>query len=145
MTELERLLIERECESLSIAYARHLDYHQYDAFADLFTEAGYLNAGAPLDGREAIRKIMDRRSDRLRSRHVLTNIHIDVIDADNATGISYLTLFRHIGDESLASEPVEFAAPAAVGHYTDQFERTPEGFRFASRVLEFAFKNSAKF
>jgi len=40
---------------------------------------------------------------------------------------------------------VEIKEPAAVGHYDDQFERTPDGFRFASRVLEFAFKNSAKF
>lgn len=145
MTPIETLLIQRECETLSIAYARHLDYHEYDAFADLFTEDGHLNAGGPIDGREKLRAIMGKRSDRLRSRHVLTNIHIDVIDADSATGIAYLSLYRHTGDESLAPDPVEFDAPAAVGHYTDRFERTPDGWRFASRVLEFGFKNSAKF
>ena len=145
MTELETFLIQRECESISIAYARYLDYHQYDAFADLFTEHGHLNAGGPLDGREAIRKIMGRRKDTLRSRHVLTNIHIDVLDADTAEGISYLTLFRHIGPESLEDAPVTFDAPAAVGHYTDRFERTEDGFRIASRVLSFAFQNPARF
>lgn len=142
---LERMLIERECERLSIAYARHADYHDYDAFTNLFTEQGHLNAGAALDGREAIRAAMAKRSDKLRSRHVLSNIHIDVIDSSTATGISYLTLFRHIGTESLEPAAVEFDAPAAVGHYSDRFERTSEGWRFASRVLELAFKNSAKF
>lgn len=145
MDKLGKLLIERECEALSIAYARHVDYHDYAAFSDLFTVNGHLHAGTPIDGQEKIRKAMSTRPDKLRSRHVLTNIFIDVLDADTATGISYLTLYRHIGSESLEPAAVVFDAPAAVGHYTDHFERTAEGFRIASRVLEFAFQNPEKF
>lgn len=145
MDAMEKLFIERECKALSIAYARHLDFHEYDAFSDLFTEAGHLDAGRAFDGRENIRKAMARRTDKLRSRHVLTNIFIDVIDANRAIGISYLSLYRHIGPESLEDDAVVFDAPAAVGHYTDQFERTTDGWRFASRVLEFAFRNPTKF
>ena len=111
MQALGRIEIERACEQLSIAYARHLDFKEYDAFAELFTEDGHLDAGGPVDGREAIRSGLARRSDRLRSRHVLTNVHIEVIDADHARGITYLSLYRHVGDESLAASPVECTRP----------------------------------
>jgi len=143
--ELDTFLIQRECEALSIAYARYVDFQDYDAFVDLFTQDAHLDAGGPLDGKDNIRRAMARRPDTLRARHVLTNIHIDVVDSNTATGISYLSLYRHIGPESVRDEPVEFSAPAAVGHYTDKFERTNDGFRIASRVLSFAFRNSAKF
>ena len=143
--DIERMMIQDACAALSIAYARHVDFAEYDECAELFADDGYLNAGGPLEGREKIRKGMHRRSAKLRSRHVLTNIHIDVLDADHARGISYLTLFRHIGEESLQSDPVEFDAPAAVGHYADDFVRTEEGWKIARRVLELAFRNSSKF
>ena len=137
--------IERSCEALSIAYARHVDFADYDACADLFSLDGFLNAGAPLAGREAIRKGMHSRSPKLRSRHVLTNIWTQVVDAEHAYGLSYLSLYRHIGDESLAEAPVEFDAPAAVGHYADEFVSTDEGWRIAKRELHMAFRNTAKF
>lgn len=145
LSDTARWMIERECEQLSVAYARYLDFRDYDQFVDLFTPEGHLDAGGPIDGRENIRLAMSKRSDKLRSRHILTNIHIDVIDENTATGISYLSLFRHWGPESLEDEPIEFDAPAAVGHYSDRFERTDKGFRFASRILSFAFRNSSKF
>jgi hypothetical protein len=145
MQTLERIEIERACEQLSIAYARHVDFKEYDRFAELFTEDGHLNAGGPVDGRAAIRRRMAQRSDRLRSRHVLTNIWVEVIDADHARGITYLSLYRHIGDESLGEGPIEFAGPAAVGHYEDEFVRTASGWRIARRVLRFAFRRADAF
>ena len=145
MDTLEALTIKEACQALSIAYARHVDFAEYDACADLFAEDGYLNTGAPLEGREAIREGMKKRSPKLRSRHVLTNIHTEALDRDHARGISYLSLYRHIGPESLEDKPIVFDAPAAVGHYSDEFVRTAEGWRIASRVLAFAFQNPAKF
>ncbi len=144
-TKLDQYLIQRECETLSIAYARHLDFKDYDAFVDLFTDDLHLDAGGPIDGKDNLRRAMARRPDKLRSSHVLSNIHIEVLDSNTATGIAYLSLYRHIGTESELPEPVEFSAPAAVGHYTDKFVRTSDGFRIASRVLSLAFRNSAKF
>ena len=146
MNETERAEIERACERLSIAYAHHVDFRAYDRFAELFADDGLLDVGTPMHGKAAIARGMSRRSDRLRSRHVLTNILIAVVDADHATGISYLTLYRHIGDESLQyDKPVSFKHPAAVGHYSDTFIRTDQGWRFASRKLEFAFSNAELF
>lgn len=134
--------IRDQCEALSIAYARAIDFRDYDAFAELFADDGVLDVGTPLKGRSAIRAALDNRPDELKSRHVLTNIFVDVVDADSARGISYLTLYRHVGPESLLGKPINFDGPAAVGHYEDQFVRTPAGFRFKYRLLHMTFRRA---
>jgi 3-phenylpropionate/cinnamic acid dioxygenase small subunit len=132
--------ISRACEALSIAYARAVDFRDYDYFVTLFTEDGVLDTGRPLEGRTAIAEALSHRSDELRSRHVITNVFIDVLNENEARGISYLTLYRHVGPESLKGEPIAFDGPAAVGHYEDRFENTSEGWKIKRRKLHFAFR-----
>ena len=139
MQEMERIAIERECERISIAYARHVDFRDYDAFVDLFSEDCRLDVGGLVEGRAALQGWLARRPENLRSRHVFTNISIDVIDADHARGVTYVTLYRHVGDEALAPRAIELVGPAAVGHYEDEFVRTVDGWRFASRTAYLAF------
>ena len=90
----------------------------------------------------AIVDSLTRRPDELRSRHVITNIYIDVLNEHEARGISYLTLYRHIGPESLKGEPIDFDGPAGVGHYEDRFEKTDDGWKFKRRKLHFAFRRA---
>ncbi|MBT5684601.1 MAG: nuclear transport factor 2 family protein [Gammaproteobacteria bacterium] len=129
------------CEALLIAYARHVDFKEYDQFAALFTQEDSLNACGPLSARAAIQTAMVKHPNELRSRHVLTNIYVDAIDDNNAAGITYRTLYRHMGEESLIEDPVSFDGPAAIGHYKDEYTLTLEGWRIACRELEFAFQN----
>jgi hypothetical protein len=140
MTDDQINAIFSECEALSIAYARAVDFRDYDYFVTLFTEDGVLDTGRPLEGRAAIAEALTRRPDELRSRHVISNVFIDVLNEREARGISYLTLYRHIGSESLKGEPIPFDGPAGVGHYEDRFERTDEGWKFKRRKLHFAFR-----
>jgi hypothetical protein len=132
--------ITRACEALSVAYARAVDFRDYEYFVSLFTEEGVLDTGRPLAGRAAIADAISRRPDELRSRHVITNVFIDVLSEQEARGISYLTLYRHLGPESLKGEPVSLEGPAGVGHYEDRFEKTEEGWKFSRRKLHFAFR-----
>ena len=134
--------IQWDCEQLSIAYARAVDFRDYEGFVALFTEDGVLDVGKPLEGRIAIEKSLSRRSDELRSRHILTNIFIDVLSRDEARGISYLSLYRHVGPESLKSDPIEFSGPAAIGHYEDHFIRTSDGWKFKQRKLHTTFRRT---
>jgi hypothetical protein len=143
MDSERRRIIEHECKNLSVAYARYIDFKEYEQFVELFALDGELKlAGGPIIGHENLKKAMARRSDTLRSRHVLTNIYINVMDEDHAEGISYLTLYRHEGGDHESDDegPREITGPAAIGHYSDKFIRTDEGWRFASRVLHFAFR-----
>ncbi len=145
MNKQERLDIERMCEKLSIDYARHVDFAEYDAVADLFTADALLDAGTPLEGRENIRKGLFKRSPKLRSRHILTNISIEVVGEDSARGISYLSLYRHTGEQSLGNDIIEFDGPAAIGHYSDEFRRESGVWKIQSRVLSMAFQNPKYF
>ncbi len=75
----------------------------------------------------------------------MSNVHIQPLGANNARGISYLTLFRHHGPESLAAGPVPLQQPAAVGHYEDRFVQVDGTWLFERRKLHLAFRNDALF
>ena len=137
--------VAQACTGLFIDYARYVDFGQYDSFVDLFTDDAVLNLGFEINGKEKIRKSMNKRSDQLRSRHVLSNIAIDVDDERSAHGIAYLSLYRHIGPESLLADPVMLNGPAAIGHYSNRFVLTYSGWRIATCQLEFAFKDPQHF
>lgn len=141
MNDADIAAVERACTQLSIAYARAVDFRDYDAFVLLFTEDGVLDAGEPLHGRDAIREALRHRPDALRSRHVISNVFIDVLRPDAARGISYFTLYRHHGDESLRHGPAPLRGAAAVGHYEDRFVRTDAGWLFGSRRAHLAFRD----
>ncbi len=145
MEKVEVRDVQSACTELSIAYARHVDFGEYDRFVDLFTEDARLSLGFALEGRDEIRRSMTKRSLELRSRHVMTNILVDVLSETTATGISYLTLFRHSGPETLEAGAVAFHAPSAVGHYADEYRLTDDGWKIASRQLHLAFRNPDHF
>ena len=141
--------IQRDCEALSMAYARAIDFRDYDHFVTLFTDDAVLDLGRPLRGRQAIHAAVSARPDELRSRHVITNVFVDVVDEDTARGIAYLTLYRHLADKPSipgpGSDPAPTTLPAAVGHYQDKFARVSDGWRFEARTLHLAFRDPAAF
>jgi len=142
MDESKRREIEWDCTRVCIEYARRVDFKDYAGFAALFAEDGILEAGVRVQGRETILQGLKQRDEQLRSRHVMTNIAIDVRDADHATGVSYLSLYRHVGPESDQAGPVAFSGPVLVGHYVDAFVRSAEGWCFAERVLHMDFMHA---
>lgn len=144
-TQTQQQNIEFACHSLFINYARYVDFGQYDDFVALFTDDAVLNLGYKMEGADKIRASMRKRPDELRSRHVLSNISIDVHSQETASGIAYLTLYRHVGPESLEDEAVMLEGPAGVGHYSNTFRRTEEGWRISSCTLEFAFRDPDHF
>ena len=137
-----RLAIEHACARLCHEYARAIDFRDYDNFALLFAEDALLDAGNPIEGRAAILASVLRRPDELRSRHVMSNITVDVLGPDQARGTAYLTLYRHIGGASLKRDPVDFEGPAAIGHYEDRYQRGSTGWLFERRKLFMAFRNT---
>jgi ketosteroid isomerase-like protein len=138
MTPEERADATRECERLVYRYASLIDFGEAEKVAELFAPDGvWESPQGRLEGNSAIRDQFRRRQDsQRRSRHVCTNVVIDVVDDHTATGLTYFTLYRHDGGED---GPAPLDGPAMVGEYRDRFVRTEDGWRFLRREAAVAF------
>ena len=144
MTDIERLLIERECQRLVTDYCHLVDHGEAERIAELFSEDGvWKSPEVAMEGREQIQKGFARRQANAgrMSRHVCNNLRVDVVDEHNAVGVVYLTLYRHDAEPGRRVSPLE--QPEMVGEYRDRFVRTPEGWRFAHRQVEVSFVRGA--
>jgi ketosteroid isomerase-like protein len=137
MTELDILLIEHACTKLQTRYCIHADACDVEAFTALFAEDGSVKVPEhpAFVGHAAIRASMQAlAATGVTMRHILTNSLISVKNANEATGLCYLIAY---GSKAPADadgwRPME--QPGTIGHYEDVFRRTPQGWRFQSRVL----------
>lgn len=140
MDETQRLLIERACERLVTQYCHFVDHGEAARIADLFSDDGvWASPENTMTGRDAIARGFARRQANTArmSRHVCGNVLIDVADAEHATGVCYLTLYRHDGDAGRATSPSD--VPAIIGEYRDDFVRTAAGWRFRRREIVVSF------
>lgn len=138
MDDLARLVAEQACVALITRYTHLVDEGRASEVADLFTVEGvWASPEATFDGQDAIRAAFLRREQSgRRSRHVCTNVAIELEDETHATGLCYLTLFRTDADGT----PARGTAPDLVGVYRDRFVRGEDGgWRFATRRTEVTF------
>ncbi|MFO1219845.1 MAG: nuclear transport factor 2 family protein [Burkholderiaceae bacterium] len=134
--------VERLCTQLAFRYARATDLGDAAAAGTCFTEDGQLHmpGGRSFQGRSAIaQRIAEQPPDQV-SRHVLTNICIEVPSPGRATGTLTLTMYR--AKRTQPSGPLPLEGPALVGEYQDEYRLTPQGWRIASRRLTTIFRRS---
>jgi hypothetical protein len=142
MDELTRLYAERACERLIVEYCRRVDFGHASQIADLFCENGeWQGTDLHLHDREQIREWFVKREGVARrvSRHVCTNVAVDVLSEDEAQCVCYMINYRHDRQEGDLSMPVPAEVPKFIGELHDHFRLTPDGWRFASRRVEVAF------
>lgn len=140
MTDAEREAIERACEKINIAYGRHIDFSEYDAFVNLFVEDGVLEVfGQKLVGHAGLRKFTNARPANRRALHVFSNIAINVLSADKAEGRTYMTVYRSDQDDP---GPVADTTPFLTGYMDDIYVRTPGGWKFSNRKGTILFMKS---
>lgn len=132
MTAEERRAIEADCARLVALYANLNDAGDWQGVADLYAPDGRMaRPTAPDDwvqGREAILAAFLARPARV-TRHICSNIVIDVVSATEAVGESAMLLF--MGD----------GAPK-VGSFHDRFVLSAAGWRFAERRGSLIFQGS---
>ena len=64
LRDVEQLLIERECERLSVLYTHFVDFGNAERIAELFVEDGVWDGGQErFEGRTAIREFFRRRQE----------------------------------------------------------------------------------
>ena len=142
VNEIERLIAERACERLIIEYSRRVDFGEAARIADLFTQdATWEGVDLLLTGREEIREWFSRRQGLQRrvSRHICTNIAVDLLSPTAARSLSYLVNERHDRAEGDLAMPAPGDVPKFVGECHDTFRLTDEGWRFTRRKVELAF------
>jgi hypothetical protein len=132
----ERAEIERACERIVYAYSRALDMGDMSTAADFFAENGSMaRPMAPeqvIRGRETIRAALLTRPKTLLTKHLATNVMIDVLSRDEARGLSYLTMISTTppGD---AIAPYVSAGPVYFGEFKDRFLREGGEWKFLER------------
>ena len=138
--ETERLRIERACERLVLEAAHRNDTHDYEGYAALFTADGMLIRpdGSEARGRPAIRAAYASRPANRMTRHLCTNIRVEVLSAERATGLTLALVF---GADASLPPPDHFGHVAdgrvLLGQFEDEFERIAEGWRIARRRARF--------
>lgn len=136
LSTAERSQIERACERLVYAYSRALDLGDLDAAADCFAEQGSMARPMTPDqvvqGREAIRASLHTRPKTLLTKHLATNVVIDVDDGDSARGLSYLTMISTTPAAD-ARPPYPSQGPLWFGEFRDRFVRVGGEWKFLER------------
>lgn len=139
MDHIQALTAERACEALITAYTHYVDdFGERAKVHELFTTDGIWESDeARLEGRDELRAFFSKNDGPRKSRHVASNVAVRVTGEDSAEGLSYFTLYRHLGEKPRTPDLDD--QPVILGHYTDRFERTPEGWRIAHRRADVGF------
>lgn len=136
LTAAERIEIERACERLVYVYSRALDLGDMSAAADCFAENGSMaRPMAPdqvIQGREIIRTALLTRPKTLLTKHLATNVMIDVESLDSASGLSYLTMISTTPPAD-TKPPYVSQGPIYFGEFKDRYVRENGVWRFLER------------
>jgi hypothetical protein len=136
LSAAERLEIERACERLVYVYSRALDLGDMSAAADCFAEQGSMARPMMPDqviqGRETIRASLLTRPKTLLTKHLATNVMIDVESRDAARGLSYLTMISTTPPAD-GKPPYVSQGPIYFGEFKDRFVRENGAWKFLER------------
>src|SRR5690554_3187167 len=97
MNEIDRMLAEHQCTALVNRFANLNDAMRYEELAALFTRNGRFarptDPGNFVEGRDNILAAFQARPKDRISRHVISNIEVEVLDPNRARGACYAVLY----------------------------------------------------
>lgn len=133
MDEDRRRAIEWDCTRTLTRFINALDAGDYETMAGLMAENGvWVRPGGDATGPAGLLEAMQDRPRGLIVRHVVSNVLIEVIDEDNATGITYLTVYRHHGPPP-EKGPARLAGAHMVGVSYNRLVRESGGWRISEK------------
>ncbi|HEY4201419.1 MAG TPA: nuclear transport factor 2 family protein [Devosiaceae bacterium] len=129
---------ERECHRLAVACYSLMDQGRYDETAALFTDdATWVRGGKPVTGRQAIRDALDQRAVTDISRHLVTNVLVDIQSEFEGTGTACFVPLRgpKRADGTVATPPI-----TNVGDLAFRFRKDADGWKIAHLLPTMIFK-----
>lgn len=137
MSDLQAIADRVEIEALRAEFADAVMRHDYDRLASLFTDDGAVrmpHVNAEAVGQDELRSGVERLQDSWEVFVQTTHPGIIRLEGDTASGRAYLSeLMRGHDGTSFRN----------YGVYHDRYRRTPEGWKFAERVYELRYFDSA--
>jgi hypothetical protein len=125
--------IEWDCNQLILNFYGFLDEKRYEELVELFAEDGaWVRLNTELKGKQKIREAMNERDDWL-TAHLVTNVRIDIVDADHANTTQYITLYRHEGWDTGAG-PAPVVLPLGILRHRDQLVREAGVWKFQRKT-----------
>ena len=142
MDEDRRRAIEWDCTRTLTGFINALDAGDYETMAGLMAENGvWVRPGGDAVGPAGLLEAMKDRPRDLIVRHVVSNVLIDVIDEDNATGITYLTVYRHRGPPP-QDGPARLAGVHMVGVSYNRLVRESGAWKISEKRTSRTFEGS---
>lgn len=133
MDRNEARAIEWDCAQILTQFYNLLDEKRYQELANLFAEDGvWVRLGKELKGSKAIIAAMQEREDWL-TAHLLSNVQIDIVDADTAETCQYITLYRIEGHKSEGG-PANVAPPMGILRHRDTLIRVEGQWKFKRKT-----------
>src|SRR5260370_10634343 len=135
MGNLQKLSIEQARTRLCNAYALRIDAYDYDRFIELWSEDAVFDVfGREFSGHEGVRSFLQAREGEMICRHIVTNVEIEVLDAETAKGACYTIAYRV--QNALGNEPGPLLRPIFLMDCYSFFKRDPKrGWVFTRRNL----------
>lgn len=125
--------IEWDCTQLILKFYGFLDEKRYEELVELFAGDGaWVRLNTELAGKQQIREAMNERDDWL-TAHLVTNVRIDIVDADHANTTQYITLYRHEGWNADAG-PAPVVLPLGILRHRDQLVREAGVWKFKRKT-----------
>jgi hypothetical protein len=129
---------EAACARLCVAFVKHLDERRYAQVLDLFTpDASLDRLGTVFEGRAAIATFLDGRPGHVHTRHLCSNIEVNVISAEEATGSCEVLFFQ---GQAASDGVVQIQGSPGIVQYQDRFVRTDAGWRIHERRIRMLMK-----
>lgn len=136
MSPLERAVIRSEIEALIAEYGYLFDHGRAEEMPSLFTEhALFSGLAGTARGHEELRALFVGTAAKMsKTRHVCTNLRLEIDNENRVKGTVVVTSYGHRGDG--LGKPI----PHTVGDFHDLYLRGDDGrWRFAERRIEVAF------
>jgi uncharacterized protein (TIGR02246 family) len=137
--DTQQLLIEQACRRTLVRAAAAADAGDAAALAELFTSDAQLQrpGASPLHGRAAIEAAYAQRPAQRLTRHLLTNMQVEIQTPDLARATSLVLLWSGNRDDPPGPHGRPADARQVVGEFHDLLQRTPEGWRIRQRLAHF--------
>jgi hypothetical protein len=144
LSTVDKLLAIHGCTALMHEYGYRFDHGAGVAVAELFVDDGeWTSPAVTCRGRDeliAFFRLRDELTERI-TRHVVTNVTVDVQSADRATARSIAVEFRGVrGSDGLTTE----TRPAVIGDYEDEFVQIDGVWKFRRRRVALEFKRAGE-